>query len=143
MDTGERQSILFTMKMVVDRATTLFAERAGCKVTAVQGRVLMYMETHRDKPVRQVDIERYMGISHATMKGILDRLEAKGYIRTAFDSRDGRVKNVYLTEAPEKERERVRTHLRELEERMTEGLSEGQKEELRLCVMKMYENISV
>lgn len=141
MDTGDRQSILFTMKMIVDRAATLFAARGGCRVTAVQGRVLMYMETHRERPVTQGELEKYMGISHATMKGILDRLEAKGYIRTAFDSRDGRVKNVYLTETMDKDKERVRELLQALEARVMEGISARQREELRHCMQKMYGNI--
>ncbi len=130
------------MKMIVDRAATLYMARAECPVTPAQGRALMYMERHKGKPVTQGELERYMGISHATMKGILERLEAKGYVRTAFDSRDGRVKNVYLTDAVKRDKKRVQALLHELDEKVLNGLSETELEKLNACLEKMYANIS-
>ncbi len=130
------------MKMIVDRAATLYMARAECPVTAAQGRALMYMERQKGRPVTQGELERYMGISHATMKGILERLEAKGYVRTAFDSHDGRVKNVYLTDAVKRDKQRVQALLQELDEQVLNGLSEAELEKLNDCLEKMYANIS-
>lgn len=138
----EPHSILFIMKMIVDRAATLYMARAECPVTAAQGRALMYMERQKGRPVTQGELERYMGISHATMKGILERLEAKGYVRTAFDSHDGRVKNVYLTDAVKRDKQRVQALLQELDEQVLNGLSEAELEKLSACLEKMYANIS-
>ncbi len=142
MKRNETQSALFIMKMIVDRAATLFAARAECPVTAAQGRVLMYAQKHNRRPVTQGELEKYMGVSHATMKGLLERLETKGYVRTAFDSHDGRVKNVYLTETVKRDHARVRGLLRELEEQALHGLTSRQVSELRSCLETMYGNIS-
>lgn len=142
MKKNEPHSILFTMKMIVDRAATLYMARAECPVTPAQGRALMYMEKHRGKPVTQGELERYMGISRATMKGILERLEAKGYVRTAFDSRDGRVKNVYLTDAVKRDKRRVQALLVELDEQVLQGLGEKEVANLHAWLEKMYANIS-
>ena len=142
MEQDETPSVLFIMKMITDRAATLFAARTECPVTAAQGRALMYAKKHSNRPVTQGELERHMGVSHATMKGLLERLEAKGYVRTAFDSRDKRVKNVYLTETVRKDHARVRALLEELEEQVLRGLTEKQRREMHVCLEKMYDNIS-
>ena len=90
----------FIMKMVSDRADAMFAKRFGTlQVTAPQCRLLMYLESRGNHPVSQRELEHYLGVSHTTVKGLLSRLEDKGYVRTAFDSEaDGRVKHAYLTQ---------------------------------------------
>ena len=128
---GEDHGILFLMKLIVDRASTLFAAKTECPVTAAQGRVLMYMLRQAPRAVTQRELEKYMGVSHATMTGLIERIEAKGYVRTAFDGRDGRVKNVRLTGL-----------LEELDNEVLGGLSKGDKRELLRMLEKMYENIS-
>ena len=139
---GEDHGILFLMKLIVDRASTLFASRTECPVTAAQGRVLMYMLRQAPRAVTQRELEKYMGVSHATMTGLIERIEAKGYVRTAFDGRDGRVKNVRLTEAVRTDHERVAGLLEELDNEVLGGLSKGDKRELLRMLEKMYENIS-
>ena len=139
---GEDHGILFLMKLIVDRASTLFAAKTECPVTAAQGRVLMYMLRQAPRAVTQRELEKYMGVSHATMTGLIERIEAKGYVRTAFDGRDGRVKNVRLTEAVRTDHERVAGLLEELDNEVLGGLSKGDKRELLRMLEKMYENIS-
>ena len=147
---GEDHGILFLMKLIVDRASTLFAAKTECPVTAAQGRVLMYMLRQAPRAVTQRELEKYMGVSHATMTGLIERIEAKGYVRieakgyvrTAFDGRDGRVKNVRLTEAVRTDHERVAGLLEELDNEVLGGLSKGDKKELLRMLEKMYENIS-
>ena len=139
---GEDHGILFLMKLIVDRASTLFAARTECPVTAAQGRVLMYMLRQAPRAVTQRELEKYMGVSHATMTGLIERIEAKGYVRTAFDGRDGRVKNVRLTEAVRTDHERVAGLLEELDNEVLGGLSKGDKKELLRMLEKTYENIS-
>ena len=139
---GEDHGILFLMKLIVDRASTLFAAKTECPVTAAQGRVLMYMLRQAPRAVTQRELEKYMGVRHVTMTGLIERIEAKGYVRTAFDGRDGRVKNVRLTEAVRTDHERVAGLLEELDNEVLGGLSKGDKKELLRMLEKMYENIS-
>lgn len=137
-----KYSIPFLMRLISDRASTLFAAREGCPVTAAQGRVLMYLKKQEGRVVTQRELERYLGVSHATVKGLLERLEEKGYVRTAFDAADGRVKNVYMTEEHERYKEKVHALLEELDAQMLRGLSEEEQRELTRMLEKIYSNIT-
>ncbi len=133
---------LFVMKLIVDRAATLYMAQTDCPVTSAQGRVIMYLEKQAPRCVPQREIETFMGVSHATVKGLVNRLEEKGYVRTAFDDADGRVKNVYLTEAVERDKTKVRSLLQKIERRVMSGFSADEKRTLRGMLERMYENIS-
>ena len=134
-------SVQFLMRLITDRTSTLFMERTECPVTAAQGRVLMYVKKKGGK-VTQHELEKYLGVSHATIRGLVQRLEEKGYVRTGFDSRDGRVKNVYLTEEHLRFKEQVRELLEEIDSRMMSGLSEHEIRELTRMLEHIYSNIS-
>ncbi|MBR7108598.1 MAG: MarR family transcriptional regulator, partial [Akkermansia sp.] len=81
------------MKLIADRVSTLFSLRAEVPLMAAQSRVVMYLEACGGGPLSQKEIEQYLNVTHTTAKGLLQRLEEKGFVRTAFDSKDGRVKN--------------------------------------------------
>ena len=135
-------SIPFLMRLISDRARTLFAARADCPVTAAQGRVVMYLKKQGRREVSQKELAQYLGVSHATVKGLVQRLEEKGYVRTAFDASDGRVKNVYLTGESERYKERVNALLQELDAQMMRGLSAAEQKELVRMLEKIYSNIT-
>lgn len=139
----EPLNISFLMKIVSDRAETLFLRELGSgMVTAAQCRVLMYLESKGGQPVSQRDLERYLAVSHTTVKGLLQRLEEKGLVRTAFDdSTDGRVKHAYLTKEFHRRHLEARDALRGMEERMLEGLSAQQREAMRSMLMTIFNNI--
>lgn len=141
---GDRvaHSIPFLMRLISDRLSTLFAERADCPVTAAQARVIMYLKKQEGREVTQHELEQYLGVSHATIRGLLQRLEDKGYVRTAFNSRDGRVKNVYLTDASRQYRERMREQLESLDARLLHGLSKAELSELTRMLEHIYNNIA-
>lgn len=140
--TKSHHSIPFLMRLITDRARTLFAEKADCPVTAAQARVVMYLKKKGGGPVTQHELEKYLGVSHSTIKGLVQRLEDKGYVHTAFNSHDGRVKNVYLTNASQKYKERMHEQLEELDARLLSGLSEGEISELTRMLEHIYDNIS-
>lgn len=133
---------LFVMKLIVDRAATLYMAQADCPVTSAQGRLIMYLEKQAPRCVPQYELENFMGVSHATVKGLVARLEEKGYVRTAFDGEDGRVKNVYLTDAVQRDKEKVRSLLQRIERRVMKGFSSEEKKSMRSMLERMYENIS-
>lgn len=133
---------VFIMKMVADRAEALFAQRVGgLQVTAPQCRVLMYLEARGGAGVSQRELEHYLGVSHTTVKGLLQRLEDKGYVRTAFDSaEDGRVKHAYLTEEFLRLREDTRHALEAFESQLVAGFSEAEMQVLRQMLERIYQN---
>lgn len=131
----------FIMKMVSDRADAIFAQRVGTlRVTAPQCRLLMYLESRGGAAVSQRDIEHYLGVSHTTVKGLLQRLEEKGYVRTAFDSSDRRVKHAYLTDEFRRQIAQAKEAMRDFEEQLMSGFSATETEQLRSMLERIYHN---
>lgn len=113
---------VFIMKMVSDRAESLFMQRVGTlRVTAPQCRVLMYLESRNGAPVSQ-------------------RLEEKGYVRTAFDDADGRVKHAYLTAEFRRRQAEAQQAMQEFEEQLVAGFSPAEVEQLRQLLERIYQN---
>ena len=129
------------MKLIADRVSTLFSLRAEVPLTAAQSRVVMYLEACGGGPLSQKEIEQYLNVTHTTAKGLLQRLEEKGFVRTAFDSKDGRVKNAYLTEAARKCRDELMDHIRALTDQMMQGISAEEETQLFELLRRVYGNI--
>lgn len=129
------------MKLIADRVSTLFSLRAEVPLTAAQSRVVMYLEACGGGPLSQKEIEQYLNVTHTTAKGLLQRLEEKGFVRTAFDSKDGRVKNVYLTEQARKCRDELMDHIRALTDQMMQGISVEEETHLFELLRRVYGNI--
>ncbi len=143
-ETAEDHSVLFTMKMVADRAEVLFnamVQKGVALPTPAQGRVLMYLKSRKGGPVSQRELEHHLGVSHTTAKGLVQRLEEKGLVRTAFDSEDGRVKHIYLTEYSPRLHDALRKQSCLIEERMLEGLSSAERAELSRLMQHVFRNI--
>ncbi len=140
----EEHPILFMMKMVADRAEVLFSAREGKGVELpppAQCRVLMYLKSRHGGPVSQRELEQHLGVSHTTAKGLVQRLEEKGHVRTAFDSEDGRVKNIYLEEYSTRMHEAARQQVTQLEERVLTGLSAAERAELARLLHHVFHNV--
>lgn len=135
-------SIPFLMRLISDRARTLFEEIANVPVTAAQARVVMYLKKQEGRTVSQHELEKYLGVTHSTIRGLVQRLEDKGYVRTEFDAKDGRVKNVYLTDACMQYRQRLNEELEAMENRLLRGLTEKEMAELTRMLEQIYSNIS-
>ena len=129
------------MKVVTDRAEAVFNERVGAlRITAPQCQLLMYLDSRGGEAVSQRELEHYLGVSHTTVKGLLQRLEEKGYVRTAFDSADKRVKHAYLTEAFRRLQAETRQSLQDFEETLTAGFSVEETDQLRSMLERIYQN---
>lgn len=140
MDTGH--SIGFMMKMITDRMSSLFAPRMQSALTAPQCRVLMYLEACGGGPVSQRDLGKYLGVSHTTVKGLLQRLEEKGFVRIAHDDADARVKNAYLTAKSAQMKNDMEQNVNDLHELMLQGISREERQQLAQILHKMYTNIA-
>lgn len=77
----------------MDRRTT----EAGLGLTTGEGRVLF--NVLRAGPIRQTALAERLGIEAMTLSGLVDRLEAKGFVERQPDAADRRAKLVTLTEA--------------------------------------------
>lgn len=77
----------------MDRRTT----EAGLGLTTGEGRVLF--NALRAGPIRQTALAERLGIEAMTLSGLVDRLEAKGFVERKPDPADRRAKLVTLTDA--------------------------------------------
>lgn len=139
----ESPHICYMMKMIVDRADTMFHEVMGpIPVTAPQCRLLMYLASREGAPVSQRELEGYLGVSHTTVKGLLSRLEEKGYVRTAFDdAADARVKHAYLTDKYHRSHADARAVIDRFEAEIVRGLSEEEQETMKKLLARIYTNV--
>ena len=64
-------------------------------LTSAQGHVIGFLRHSKEPPCAK-DMENAYGLSHATVSGILSRMEAKGFISQEPDPHDRRVKRLYL-----------------------------------------------
>lgn len=134
--------IPFLMKMITDRVDALITkELAAQHITAAQGRVLAYVTAHDGEHTTQGDIERYLGVSHTTAKGLIERLEAKSMLQTAFDNEDKRVKSVYLTDRSRAIHREIESHIASIENILLAGLSPSERTTLSGLMRRLYANI--
>ena len=135
-------TISFLMKMITDRVDMMLTRGLTLeRVTASQGRVLAYLMSRDGENVSQRDIERHLGVSHTTVKGIVQRLDQKGWVTTAFDSEDGRLKNVYLTDMSRGVHEAICQQIGVIENTQLDGVPEESRSMLRDLLRRMYDNL--
>ena len=91
-------------------------------LTTAQGHAIGYL-THAKEPPCARDLETAFGLSHATVSGILSRMEAKGFIEIRPDDGDRRVKRIYLLEKGHACSQEICRHIRDTEQTMAAGFS--------------------
>lgn len=99
-------------------------------LTSTQSLVLHYLALHENEPVYPKDIEKCFHLTHPTVSGILQRLEAKGFLTIEPDANDRRCKRVSLTARAHCCEAAVGSALHHLDETMTAGMSPTEHEML-------------
>lgn len=123
----------------VDRIVNADLRRFGLTVT--QGRILGFLHKRQGKTVTQKDIEQYMGVSHATVSGVIRRLERNGFILVETDENDRRAKKLSVTEKELEVYERAQKTRQKLEKKMCSGMSDAEKKKFLLTLKRIYANI--
>src|SRR5689334_13700991 len=91
------EQIGFILRQVWQRHTTIFARDIGITLTPTQwAAVAKLAETG---PCSQNQLGRLTAMDGATIKGVIDRLTARGLTETSSDPEDGRRPLVSLTRA--------------------------------------------
>ncbi len=99
-------------------------------LTAAQSHILHYI-CRNSGAVHQKDVESRFDLSHATVSGIIDRLEGKGLVRREKDGADGRLIVLCAAEKALEYEDAVHGYITECEAQMLQGFSE--EETLALC----------
>ena len=129
----------FLIHDVARLLTTLFDMRLkSADLTRSQWRAIAYVS--RAPGISQIKLADQIGVGRMAVTGLLDRLEAKGFIERRADANDGRINGVYCTA-------KVKKILPEMQEignavmaDILEGISETKRRQLFQALTKMYEN---
>lgn len=110
-----------------DKIASVFSpiKTEGLLVTKSQAKVLFLL--HHRPAQTATELGDAVGMTKASLTGILDALEAAGLARRAADSEDRRRSLVSLTKAGDELCERKSRELDEKLDRRLAGLSEGQR----------------
>jgi len=96
----------------------------------------------RGEPVRARDVERQFGFSHPTVSGLLQRLEAKGFIVCVPDREDRRCKRISPTEKALRLNEAVRAEIARTEQTLAAGMTPEELALLRDLLRRMICNLT-
>lgn len=139
----EGASIGFLLKQIhdnMDRHANRNLKPQGLTFSQMRLLVLLYV---RPSAPSQKELEEQMGVTHPTVVGLIKRLEGKGLVRCGFDSRDKRVKSVYLTEEGRGFMCKVRQHHDLMESKITAGMCPEEIERLREGLCKVLQNVRI
>lgn len=98
---------------------------ADMDLTSAQGHILGYL-VHCGQAPCPKDVEEEFQLSHPTVSGLLSRMEKKGFIALNPDPDDRRCKRIVLTQKGWELDEIIRNAIRETEERIIQGFTEGE-----------------
>ncbi len=91
------EQIGFILRQVWQRHATIFAREIGINLTPTQWAALTKLS--ETGPCSQNQLGRLTAMDVATIKGVIDRLSARGLTETSADPEDGRRLLVNLTRA--------------------------------------------
>jgi len=133
-----------TIGQLLSRVCRLSRERLRVKMEAIglhcgQGFVLSYL-WHNDG-IPSAKIARALRISPATVTNMIKRMERGGWIERRPDPDDQRVVRIHLTDKALSLKEEIRRSFRELEEEITDVLTDGEEEALRDLLLKVHSRL--
>ena len=111
------------------------------ELTFSQGKVLWYLRKNSEKTVTLSDVAKFLDCTHATVSGLVSRLEKKGYLRIETDQSDHRAKNLFLTEKEMTKFRAMQEHRKQMEETLLQGFEEKERNELLSYLQRVYENL--
>lgn len=112
-------------------------------LTGQQSFILRFLAERQDAVVYPKDIERRFNLTHPTVSGLLQRLEAKGFLTCTPDPDDRRYKRVALTKRGLECQEEIYRHILSMEQAMTAGMSAEDVETLIRLLDRAAENLNV
>ena len=111
-------------------------------LTSTQSHILRYLSENEDRVVYPRDIERRFGLTHPTVSGVLQRLEAKQYIVCSADPNDRRCKRVALTDGARQYLQDIFRFFSALEQTITRGMTDDEVHTFLRLLEQASENLT-
>ena len=125
----------------IDQQLSLDAENLG--LTSGQMHILHFICKHSSTGICQRRLEEQFNLSHATVAGIVARLESKDFVRCVASETDKRYKSVFPTQKALECDAEMHKCIESAEARFFSGFSEEEKNELRSYLLRILTNLGV
>ena len=117
-----------------------FNDEENC-LTGPQGLVLAYLHDHQDHDVFQKDIEAAFNVRRSSATGLLQSLEAKGFIERVSVTYDARLKKIVLTQKAHEFKEGLEKDIQKMEAMLVKDLEPQEIEDLIRIMDKIKNNL--
>ena len=129
------EQIGFILRQVSQRHTVIFARDIGAELTPTQWAALAKLT--ETGPCSQNQLGRLTAMDAATIKGVVDRLTARGLTETSADPEDGRRLRVSLTRAGQQMAEKVASNALAISRETLAPLDSREREMLMVLLEKL------
>ncbi len=116
-------------------------KKAIDSVTGTNGWIIAYLSCNRDKDVFQKDIEKAFDVTRSTASKVIDLMEQKGLVERQRVEHDARLKKLVLTPKAESLSELFEKEREILEETLTKGFTQDEKNTLLDYIRRMKTNL--
>lgn len=110
------------------------------ELTSTQGSVLGYLVRMGDRCVYPGDLCKRFSLTHPTVSGVLQRLEAKGFLTYGQDD-DRRKKRILITDKALECHQEILSRIARSEALLTQGLTPAQRQQLLELLELVQQNI--
>ncbi len=110
-------------------------------LTNAQGHIIGFL-AHSPEPPCARDLETAFGLTHATVSGLLSRMESKGFIALTPDPWDRRVKRIHLLDKGNACCREIRERVKETEQLLAEGFTDEELDCFRGFLNRAIQNLS-
>ena len=115
-------------------------------LTSTQGMFLHHLWVRQQKLGRVTyarDLEEFFDIRHSTVSGILQRMEAAGFVEMHGSETDRRCKAIHMTQKALDALEQTDSHIRQEEAKLVRGMSEEDAAHFRRLLQQAARNLGV
>lgn len=105
------------------------------------GQFMFLLRLYCTEGINQDELSADLGFDKATTTRALTKLEKEGFIYRKLDESDKRSKKIYITDKAQSVRTEIQKLSKEWDEKLFEGFSEEEKENMKSFLVRMVENI--
>ncbi len=117
--------------------------KAREEVTGTNMRIIRFLKANEHRDIYQKDVEKEFGITRSTASRVLVLMEEKGLVKRLSVEHDARLKKLILTEKSSQMGDAMRQIGEQTDEKLLNGFSEQEKEQLFDFIDRMVENLKV
>lgn len=112
-------------------------------LTSVQMDVVEFLLKNREKDeINQLDVQKYLMLSHPAISGIIQRLEGKGFLKRKQSTRDARYNCLHLTQKALELEDVLTGNAAEVEKIVLQNMTRTEQTELYRLLQIALGNIS-